>query len=163
MLIEILNDQNETETYEVGSEATCFHKVMNNWSLRTFRIWSRDMFQQKSQAVYEREVDPVPPALVDYVTHLRKMVQNNSHFKQDMGEYAFKLALLERTSQEVKTLQDGLHLLYNESEPDIHQQREGIQCYPPPKSQKSRSPRPLDTDYQNTPKICAWSVRKIPM
>ena len=76
------------------------------------------MFLQKSAAFYEREVDPVPPALVDYVTHLRKMVQSNSHFKQGMGEYAFKLALLERTSQEVKALQDGLHLLYNKSEPD---------------------------------------------
>ena len=110
-----MNDQNETEVYET-SEATCFHKVMNNWSLRTFRIRSLDLFQQKSQAVFEREVDPVPPALVDYVTHLRKMMQNNSNFKQDMGEYTFKLALLERTSQEVKTLQEGLRLLHNRSE-----------------------------------------------
>ena len=100
-------------------EPTIAHKVTNNWSLKSFRIWSIDAFKQSSQKAFEREVDPVPPSLVDYVTHLRTMMRNNSQFKQGMGEYTFKLALLEKTSKEVQTLQNGLQLVYNKSEDEF--------------------------------------------
>ena len=111
-IVEIFNDQNEIVEYTTR-ESKCDHQVMNNWSLKSFRIWSIDGCQQKSQKALELEVSPPPSALNSYVTHLRYLMENDTHFQKDMNEYSFKLTLLGKTSQEVKALQDGLQLLYN--------------------------------------------------
>ena len=111
-IVEIINDQNEIVEYTTR-DSKCDHQVMNNWSLKSFRIWSIDKWQQKSAKALELEVDSVPSALNSYITHLRYLMENDTHFQKDMNEYSFKLTLLGKTSHEVKALQDGLQLLYN--------------------------------------------------
>ena len=111
-IVEIINDQNEIVEYTTR-DSKCDHQVMNNWSLKSFRIWSIDKWQQKSVNALELEVDSVPSALNSYITHLRYLMENDTHFQKDMNEYSFKLTLLGKTSHEVKALQDGLQLLYN--------------------------------------------------